>query len=140
MKRSNKEKKKADALLKENKQPPKSSKIEDEEENEQIEGEDHTKHMNVVVQEENEDNNGEENEEEDPNAGKIMIEVKPREDYLKEKISKSGYDENLVSSVSKSIDKTMKHVESDILNDNLLITEVKRDFTQLLPKKKTKVC
>ena len=138
MKRSNKEKKKADALLKENKQPPKSSKIEDEEENEQIEGEDHTKHMNVVVQEENEDNNGEENEEEDPNAGKIMIEVKPREDYLKEKISKSGYDEHLVSSVSKSIDKTMKHVESDILNDNLLITEVKRDFTQLLPKKKTK--
>ena len=54
MKRSNKEKKKADALLKENKQPPKSSKIEDEEENEQIEGEDHTKHMNVVVQEEKE--------------------------------------------------------------------------------------
>ena len=127
MKRSNKEKKKADALLKENKQPPKSSKIEDEEENEQIEGEDHTKHMNVVVQEENEDNNGEENEEEDPNAGKIMIEVKPREDYLKEKISKSGYDEHLVSSVSKSIDKTMKHVESDILNDNLLRTEVKRE-------------
>lgn len=138
MKRSNKEKKKSDELLKENKKPPKSNKIEEEdEENAQIEGEDHTKHMDVVVQDENEDNNGEEKEE-DPNANKIMIEVKPREDYLKEKISKSGYDEHLVSSVSKSIDKTMKHVESDFFNDNLLITEVKRDFTQLLPKKKTK--
>lgn len=57
---------------------------------------------------------------------------------MKEKIAKIGLDENIVSSVSKSLDKTMKFVENDILSDHLLITEVTKDLTHLLPKKKGK--
>ena len=112
----------------ENKQPPKLEKtIEQTEENileNEIEhpGEEHNhlnEEENKIIQVEQKDN-------------ELIVETKPREEYLKQKMQEMNLDDNIINGVSKGLNLQIKNVEDDIDENNLLITEVKKDLTKMI--------
>ena len=71
-----------------------------------------------------------------PNLTEIMI---PKEEnnsakqiFLKDKLSKMKIDKNLLQGINKSMDKQMKNVENDILENQILITEVPKQLNKVL--------
>ena len=66
---------------------------------------------------------------------KKKIEVKPRESYLKDKISKMECSEKLLSSIKKGLGEQMKTIKTDIKENNILITEVPKNLKQLILRK-----
>ena len=69
---------------------------------------------------------------------KIIIEKKPREEYLKQKMSEMNLDDNIINGVSKGLNLQIKNVEEDIEDEQLLITEVKKDLNKIIKKEKKK--
>ena len=63
---------------------------------------------------------------------KIIIEKKPREEYLKQKMSEMNLDENIINGVSKGLNLQIKNVEDDIEDNHLLITEVTKDLNKII--------
>ena len=112
----------------ENKQPPKLEKtIEQTEENileNEIEhpGQEHNhlnEEENKIIQVEQKDD-------------ELIVETKPREEYLKQKMQEMNLDDNIINGVSKGLNLQIKNVEDDIDENNLLITEVKKDLTKMI--------
>ena len=71
-----------------------------------------------------------------PNLTEIMI---PKEEinsakqiFLKDKLSKMKIDKNLLHGINKSMDKQMKNVENDILENQILMTEVPKKLNKAL--------
>ena len=67
-----------------------------------------------------------------PRNEKGKIEIKPRETYLKEKMMKMNYSAKLFSSINKSLDNQVKTVQSEILDNQVLITSVPKNINHLL--------
>ena len=61
---------------------------------------------------ENQEQTDFENQQEEPQ--KKMIEIKPRENYLKEKIDKLNFNNDVLSGINKGIDEQLKSVKKDI--------------------------
>ncbi|MCQ2819516.1 MAG: hypothetical protein MJ252_19815 [archaeon] len=102
------------------------------EEDEPIEGDDHLEHAEGEEVEE-----GEQNDEEE----KMAVEIKPRENFLKEKLENLGVEKNnpkIFTGIDKSLSEAMKKFQSDILSNQLLITEVQKDLSKLIPKQGVK--
>ena len=57
---------------------------------------------------------------------------KPRENYLKEKISKLKYDEKLLTNVQKGLGGQIDIIKSQIQDKNILITEVPKDLNKYI--------
>ena len=54
--------------------------------------------------------------------------------YLRDKIAKMNINTKIVTGVNKSIDKEMKNIEDNIFNDQILITEVKKNINSFVKK------
>ena len=67
-----------------------------------------------------------------PRNEKGKIEIKPRETYLKEKMMKMNYSAKLFSSINKSLDNQVKTVQSEILDNQVLITSIPKNINHLL--------
>ena len=59
-----------------------------------------------------------------------------KSDYLRDKMSKMNINSKIVNSVNKSLGKQMKNVENNIINDQILITKVKKDVNSIIKKTK----
>ena len=113
----------------ENKQPPKfENKSEQTEDNileNEVEypGQEHNhlnEEENKIIEVEQKDNNI------------IIEEIKPREEYLKQKIQEMNLDDDIINGVSKGLNLQIKNIEDDIEDNNLLITEVKKDLSKMI--------
>ena len=66
------------------------------------------------------------------NQDEKIIQVKPRESYLKEKISKLNFNEKLISNINKSLDTEVQKIKEEIIDDQILITSVPKVFDKKL--------
>ena len=64
---------------------------------------------------------------------KEIVQFKPRETYLKEKMMKLNYSEKLLTNINKSLDSEVQKIHEEIIDDQILITSV----PQKLIKKKS---
>ena len=55
---------------------------------------------------------------------KDIIQIKPRETYLKEKMLKLNYSPQLLTNINKSLDTEVKKIQEEINDDQILITSV----------------
>ena len=132
--KGNKKTKKNKEILKENKKPP----VKEEPKNEPPKNEKQEKQEKQEINEELEKKmyEGQEHIEEAPQdqnnePPKKQTLIKPRETYLKEKISKMNCNENLLSNIRKELgDKIKKIIEED----NVLITDVPQDLKKYIKK------
>jgi len=62
---------------------------------------------------------------------KKQVIIKPRENYLQEKIAKMNPSKNLITNIQKELGDKIKNV---IKEENVLITEVPKDLKKLIPK------
>ena len=130
--KGNKKTKKNKEILKENKKPP----VKEEPKNEPPKNEKQEK-QEITEELEKKMYEGQEHIEEAPQdqnneAPKKQTLIKPRETYLKEKISKMNCNENLLSNIRKELgDKIKKIIEED----NVLITDVPQDLKKYIKKK-----
>ena len=60
----------------------------------------------------------------DDNEGKILIETKPREEYLQNKIDEMNIENSVINGVSKGLGLSLDFIKNDIDEDKILITEV----------------
>ena len=60
----------------------------------------------------------------DDNEGKILIETKPREEYLQKKIDEMNIENSVIKGVSKGLGLSLDFIKNDIDEDKILITEV----------------
>ena len=106
--------------------------ITEEDEKKMLQGEIH-----IEQKENNSDSNiiEQPKEEEKKETPKKMVVIKPRETYLKEKISKLNYNEKILNSVQKNLGEQMQNIKTEIKNDSVLITQVQKDLTKYIPKK-----
>ena len=65
---------------------------------------------------------------------KKMIEIKPRESYLKDKIGKMQFNNNLLSGVNKGIGEQLKSVKNEIINEKVNVKENPKKLNELLNK------
>lgn len=65
---------------------------------------------------------------------KKMIEVKPRESYLKDKIGKLQLNNNLLSGINKGIGEQLKSVKNEIINDKVNVKENPKKLGEFLNK------
>ena len=72
-----------------------------------------------------------ENPEEKP---KKMIEIKPRETYLKDKINKLNYNNNLLSGINKGIDEQLKSVRKEISSEKVLLKDLPKNVDKYINK------
>ena len=115
-------------------------------EKEMLKGQDHKEHIEEVQnneinnnenKEEINSNNNQENssniEKEEESMNKGIIQIKPRESYLKEKMMKLNYSEKLLSNINKSLDNEVKKIREEIIDNQILITSVPKilDIKQL---------
>ena len=63
----------------------------------------------------------------DDNEGKILIETKPREEYLQKKIDEMNIENSVINGVSKGLGLSLDFIKNDIDDDKILITEVTND-------------
>ena len=59
---------------------------------------------------------------------------RPRENYLKEKITKLNYDEKLLNNIQKGLGEQVENIKSQIQEKNILITEVPKDLNKYIIK------
>ena len=57
---------------------------------------------------------------------------RPRENYLKEKISKLNYDQKLLNNIQKDLGSQMENIKTQIKEKNILITEVPKDLNKFI--------
>ena len=62
-----------------------------------------------------------------PTKEKEIIIIKPKEKYLKDKMSKMNYSEKLISSINKSLDNQVKTIQSEIMDNQVLITAISKN-------------
>ena len=65
---------------------------------------------------------------------KKMIEVKPRESYLKDKIGKLQFNNNLLSGINKQIGEQLKSVKKEIINEKVNVKENPKKLNEYLSK------
>ena len=75
----------------------------------------------------------------EPVEEKKLIVIKPRENYLQDKILKMNCDQKLMSSIKRGLSAKMNIIHEDIKTDGILITEVPSNLKKFLPKHKDKV-
>ena len=123
-------------------------------EKEMLKGQEHENHIEEAQKDENENindnneiNNNEEinenkneindnqNEEQEniinkneENKEKEVIQFKPRESYLKEKMMKLNYSEKLLNKINKSLDTEVQKIHDEIIDDQILITAVPQNL------------
>jgi len=68
-----------------------------------------------------------------PRIEKEIIEIRPRETYLKDKMLKMNYSAKLISTINKSLDNQVKTIHSEIMDNQVLITAVARNKNKGLP-------
>ena len=56
--------------------------------------------------------------------GKIIIQTKPREEYLQKKIDEMNIENSVINGVSKGLGLSLDFIKNDIDEDKILITEV----------------
>ena len=64
---------------------------------------------------------------------KEIIIIKPRETYLKDKMLKMNYSEKLISSINKNLDNQVKTIHNEIMDNQVLITAVSKNFNNAQP-------
>ena len=74
----------------------------------------------------------------DTNNLKVMKEliVKPREAYLKEKISQINYDSKLINTINKDINNQVNEIKTEISDNKLSINEETKDLNKVMEKAK----
>ena len=123
-------------------------------EKEMLKGQEHENHIEEAQKDENENindnneiNNNEEinenkneindnqNEEQEniinkneEKKEKEVIQFKPRESYLKEKMMKLNYSEKLLNKINKSLDTEVQKIHDEIIDDQILITAVPQNL------------
>ena len=136
----------------ENKNPPKKEKPEKDLittekkitnepiEKEMLKGQEHNTHIEELPKEEKNENenkeevndkeqeNSQNDEKQEENQEQEVIQVKPRESYLKEKIMKLNFNEKLISNINKSLDTEVQKIKEEIIDDQILITAVPKVF------------
>lgn len=88
--------------------------------------------LNVININENEKNDNNEFKEET----KKEIIIRPRENYLKDKIKKS-FSQLLITTVNKTIDNKIKDIKNEIKNDKVLVKSNSENLKKLIPSKKS---
>ena len=88
--------------------------------------------LNVININENEKNDNNEIKEET----KKEIIIRPRENYLKDKIKKS-FSQLLITTVNKTIDNKIKDIKNEIKNDKVLVKSNSKNLKKLIPSKKS---
>ena len=88
--------------------------------------------LNVININENEKNDNNEFKEET----KKEIIIRPRENYLKDKIKKS-FSQLLITTVNKTIDNKIKDIKNEIKNDKVLVKSNSKNLKKLIPSKKS---
>ena len=63
----------------------------------------------------------------DDNEGKILIETKPREEYLQKKIDEMNIENSVMNGVSRGLGLSLDFIKNDIDDEKILITEVTND-------------
>ena len=145
----------------ENKNPPKKEKPEKDLittekkitnepiEKEMLKGQEHNTHIEEVPKEEKNENenkeevndkeqeNSQNDAKQEENQEQEVIQVKPRESYLKEKIMKLNFNEKLISNINKSLDTEVQKIKEEIIEDQILITAVPKVFDTKKFEKKT---
>lgn len=112
----------------ENKLPPttKEALTDRSAESKVIEGDDHLEHMQAHE-------NADATKEGDDNDDKIKVEIKPRENYLKDKMEKEGFKAKILSGISKGMSDQLLFVKNDIKNDKLEIKNKETNLSRLIP-------
>ena len=59
--------------------------------------------------------------------GKIIIQTKPREEYLQKKIEKMNFDDDIINGVTRGIGLSLDNIRNDMDEEKLLITEVSNE-------------
>ena len=59
--------------------------------------------------------------------GKMIIETKPREEYLQKKIEEMNIDDNVMNGVTRGLGLSLDFIKDDLDDDKILITEVTND-------------
>ena len=62
-----------------------------------------------------------------PRKEKDIMEIKPRETYLKDKMMKMNYSTKLISTINKSLDDQVKIIHSEIMDNQVLITGISKN-------------
>ena len=62
-----------------------------------------------------------------PRNEKDIVETKPRETYLKDKMMKMNYSAKLISTINKSLDNQVKIIHSEIMDNQVLITAISKN-------------
>ena len=65
---------------------------------------------------------------------KKIIEIKPRETYLKDKISKLDFNNKVLSGINKGIDEQLKSVRQEIISQKVLLKDLPKNVDKLLNK------
>ena len=139
MPKKSKKKKSKKIVEQENKMPPvqdpqpeEKKPVTEEEEKNMLIGEIH-----IELKEPEQKNNSEESKEVTniKTSPKKKITIKPRESYLKEKISKLNCDERLLTSIQKGLGDQMKTIKNEIKENNVLMTQVPKNLKQFYLKK-----
>ena len=108
-------------------------------ENEMLKGQVH-EDPNINSQQNLNDININENEKNDNNEikeeTKKEIIIRPRENYLKDKIKKS-FSQLLITTVNKTIDNKIKDIKNEIKNDKVLVKSNSKNLKKLIPSKKS---
>lgn len=66
---------------------------------------------------------------------KKEIIIRPRENYLKDKLKKS-FSQLLITTVNKTIDNKIKDIKKEIKNDKVLVSSYSKNLKKLIPSKK----
>ena len=118
-------------------------------EKEMLKGQEHNTHIEEVPKEEKNENenkeevndkeqeNSQNDEKQEENQEQEVIQVKPRESYLKEKIMKLNFNEKLISNINKSLDTEVQKIKEEIIDEQILITAVPKVFDTKKFEKKT---
>ena len=87
--------------------------------------------INIRINENEKNDNNEIKEE-----TKKEIIIRPRENYLKDKIKKS-FSQLLITTVNKTIDNKIKDIKNEIKNDKVLVKSNSKNLKKLIPSKKS---
>jgi hypothetical protein len=67
-----------------------------------------------------------------PRKEKDVIEIKPRESYLKEKMLKMNCSAKLINTINRSLDNQVKNIHNEIMDNQVLITAVSKNIHKLI--------
>ena len=65
---------------------------------------------------------------------KKIIEIKPRENYLKDKIHKLNFNNNVLSGINRGIDEQLKSVKRDIISKKILLKDTPKSVEKYVNK------